>query len=201
MIKETFHRLSPIKKEFILKKAHQVFAGRGYDQITVKDLVKAAEIPRGSFYQYFDTVFDVFQACLLDISEKKLKFMTPYMIEFGQKPFMVLYRTLIEKGIDFALAHPDEATSTLIMFSSHDKNVLAIKLEMESQGINFIQSMIETDQKAGFMSSYIDAKILSRILYNFNAYDLIVKFNEGLSKEALTSYADGFLNILENGIL
>lgn len=201
MIKETFHRLKPIKKEFILKKAHQVFAGHGYDQITVRDIVKAAEIPRGSFYQYFSTVFDVFQACLSDISEKKMKFMTPYMREIGQKPFMDVYRTFIEKGIDFALAHPDEASSALIVFSSLDQDVLAIKLDMETQGINYIYSMIETDQKAGFMSSYIDVEILARTLYNFNAYDLIVKFNEGLSKEALMNYADGFLNILENGIL
>ncbi len=201
MIKETFHRLSPIKKEFILKKAHQVFGSRGYDQITVKDIVKATEISRGSFYQYFDTVFDVFQACISDISLKKIQFMTPYMNEFGQKPFMLLYRTLIEKGIDFALAHPDEASSALIVYGSLDQEVLTIKLEMETQGINYIYSMIETDQKAGFMSSYIDVEILARTLYNFNAYDLIVKFNEGLSKEALMNYADGFLNILENGIL
>lgn len=201
MIKETFHRLNPIKKEFILKKAHQVFAGQGYDQVTVKDIVKAAEIPRGSFYQYFDTVFDVFQVCLLDISEKKLKFMTPYMGEIGQKPFMEVYRTLIEKGIDFVLAHPDEAFSALTMYSSLDKQIIATKHEMENQGIQSIYSMIETDQKAGFMSSYIDANILARTLYNFNAYDLTVKFKEGLSKAALMSYADGFLNILENGIL
>jgi AcrR family transcriptional regulator len=201
MIKDTFYRLNPTKKEFILKKAHQVFASHGYDQITVRDIVKAAEIPRGSFYQYFDTVFDVFQSCLSDISEKKLNFMRPYMNEIGQKPFMEVYRTLIEKGIDFALAHPDEASSALTMYSSLDKQILATKHEMEKQGVQYIFSMIETDQKAGFMSSYIDAKILARTLYNFNAYDLIVKFNEGLSKEALMSYADGFLNILENGIL
>jgi AcrR family transcriptional regulator len=201
MIKETFYRLNPAKKEFILKKAHQVFAGHGYDQITVKDIVKAAEIPRGSFYQYFDTVFDVFQVCLFDISEKKIKFMTPYMSKIGQKPFMEVYRTLIEKGIDFALAHPDEASSALTVYSSLDKQILATKFEMEKQGIQYIYAMIETDQKAGFMSSYIDANILARTLYSFNAYDLIVKFNEGLSKEALMTYADGFLNILENGIL
>lgn len=201
MIKETFHRLNPIKKEFILKKAHQVFAGHGYDQITVKDIVKAAEIPRGSFYQYFDTVFDLFQACLSDISEKKMEFMTPYISQFGKKPFMVLYRTLIEKGIDFALDHPDEASLALTIYSSLDKQILATKLEMEKQGIHHIYSMIEADQKAGFMSNYIDVEILARTLYNFNAYDLIVKFNEGLSKEALMNYAEGFLNILENGIL
>lgn len=200
MIKETFKRLTPEKKEHILFKSHQVFANFGFDRVTVRNIVKASGIPRGSFYQYFDTTLDVFQACLEDISQKKLNFMAPFMSDIGNKPFLTIYKLLIEKGIDFAMAHPVESKSALILYNTAHPEVLKVKYDFEEQGIELLKGLIEKDQKAGFMSSYIDPSILARMLYHFNAFDLIEKFKKGFTKDELIAYADGFLNIIENGI-
>ena len=200
MIKDTFLRLPPEKKAQIIQKSHHVFASQGFDAVTVRDIVKACDIPRGSFYQYFDETIDVFRVCLEDIAAKKMSYMTPLMNLIGSKPFIEVYRMLIEKGIDFALDHPTESSSALILYNSVDIELLKIRSDFEQQGITWIVSLIETDQSAGFMSNFIDKQILARMLYHFNAYDLMVKFKEGLNKEALMNYADGFLNIIENGI-
>lgn len=200
MIKETFTRLSADKKENILFKSHQVFAELGFDGVTVRNIVKAADIPRGSFYQYFDSTLDVFKACLEDISQKKLTFMQPYMSDIGNRPFLSVYKILIEKGIDFAMAHPIESKSALILYNTANSELLKIKYEFEEQGVKLLKSLIEKDQASGFMSNYVDATVLARMLYHFNAFDLIEKFKKGFTKTELMDYAESFLNIIENGI-
>jgi len=200
MIKETFTRLSAAKKENIIQKSHQVFAELGFDSVTVRDIVQATEIPRGSFYQYFDSTLDVFNACLEDISQKKLDFMQPFMMDAGQKPFIVVYKTLIEKGIEFAMLHPLESKSALVLYNTANKELLKIKYDFEARGVSLIKDMIEKDQKSGFMSSFVDASVLARMLYHFNAFDLIEKFKLGHTSDELMAYAENFLNIIENGI-
>ncbi len=200
MIKDTFLRLPPEKKAQIIQKSHHVFASAGFDGVTVKDIVNACDIPRGSFYQYFDGTIDIFRVCLEDIAEKKIYYMKSLMDLIGLKPFIEVYRLMIERGIDFALDHPTESSSALILYNSVDVELLKIKNDFEQQGITWIVSLIEADQSAGFMSSFIDKQILARVLYHFNAYDLMVKFKDGKNKESLMNYADGFLNIIENGI-
>ncbi len=51
---QTFFRLPPEKKEKILKAAMQEYARVPSSQVSVKNIVEAAGIPRGSFYAYFE---------------------------------------------------------------------------------------------------------------------------------------------------
>lgn len=48
------------KKQFILKKAREVFAERGYKDVTMKDIVDACQISRGGLYLYFDSTKEIF---------------------------------------------------------------------------------------------------------------------------------------------
>lgn len=57
------------KKQYILKKAREVFAKRGYKDVTMKDIVEACEISRGGLYLYFESTKDIFLAVLDDTEE------------------------------------------------------------------------------------------------------------------------------------
>lgn len=54
------------KRQFIIKKAREVFSKRGYKDVTMKDIVEACEISRGGLYLYFDSTKDIFLAVLND---------------------------------------------------------------------------------------------------------------------------------------
>lgn len=49
-----------IKKQLILDKATEVFAQRGYRNVTMKDIVEASGISRGGLYIYYDSTEAVF---------------------------------------------------------------------------------------------------------------------------------------------
>lgn len=48
------------KKQFILKKAREVFVEKGYKDVTMKDIVEACQISRGGLYLYFDSTKEIF---------------------------------------------------------------------------------------------------------------------------------------------
>ena len=58
------------KKEYILQKAREVFAEKGYKAVTMKDVVDACEISRGGLYLYFDSTKELFLAVLKKESEE-----------------------------------------------------------------------------------------------------------------------------------
>ncbi|MCR4650640.1 MAG: TetR/AcrR family transcriptional regulator [Lachnospiraceae bacterium] len=55
---------SDAKKQLILEKAAEVFAGRGYRNVTMKDIVEACGISRGGLYIYYDSVEEIFEDVL-----------------------------------------------------------------------------------------------------------------------------------------
>lgn len=65
MPKSTFLNISEEKQKRILDAAEREFLSVPYSQISINKIVKNAGIPRGSFYQYFDGIDDLFM-CVLD---------------------------------------------------------------------------------------------------------------------------------------
>lgn len=61
---------SLLKKEYILQKAREVFAEKGYRAVTMKDVVDACQISRGGLYLYFDSTKELFLAVLKKESEE-----------------------------------------------------------------------------------------------------------------------------------
>lgn len=70
MPSETFFNLSYAKRTHIEEAAKQVFLTKPYQQVTVSSIVKAAGIPRGSFYQYFTDLDDVYHHLFQAVIER-----------------------------------------------------------------------------------------------------------------------------------
>ena len=52
------------KKQYIIRKAREVFVARGFKDVTMKDIVEECEISRGGLYLYFQNTSDIFMAVL-----------------------------------------------------------------------------------------------------------------------------------------
>ena len=60
----TFFNLPPPKREKLLHAAIVEFARRPYGEVSINRIIQGAEIPRGSFYQYFADKTDLFRYVL-----------------------------------------------------------------------------------------------------------------------------------------
>jgi len=66
----TFFNLPPPKREKLLRAAVTEFTRRPYGEVSINRIIQAAEIPRGSFYQYFADKTDLFRYVLRCYGEK-----------------------------------------------------------------------------------------------------------------------------------
>ncbi len=60
MPKQTFYNLSQEKQKKIIDAAKSEFSKNGFYDASINKIIKDAGIPRGSFYQYFETKEDLF---------------------------------------------------------------------------------------------------------------------------------------------
>lgn len=71
MPNNTFHNLSDEKKENIFIAAYKMFNNNKYEDVTIRDIIKEANIPIGSFYRYFKDKDDLY-IYMLKLGENKI---------------------------------------------------------------------------------------------------------------------------------
>lgn len=196
----TFLNLPKAKKERILSSALTQFNEEGYDQVSVASLVKASKIPRGSFYMYFEDLEDVFRHLLHVIGEEKMAYMAHLTERFSKEAFIHLYEDMVVAGIDFAKAYPEYYVLGLQLYRSHSKAMIRLRQEVETMGLQFMEHYLAQDLTQGFLKPGTDVALLARVLYRFNAHELLERFYEGESTEQLLSYTKQMLQLLKKGI-
>ena len=66
----TFFNLPPPKRERLLRAAEAEFVRKPFNEASINRIIQAAEIPRGSFYQYFEDKTDLFRYILGGFSRR-----------------------------------------------------------------------------------------------------------------------------------
>ena len=68
----TFFNLPPPKRERLLRAAAEEFSRKPFNEVSINRIIQSAEIPRGSFYQYFADKTDLFRY-ILSYSDQRLE--------------------------------------------------------------------------------------------------------------------------------
>ena len=70
MVHTTFERLPEEKRNRILQAARAESIRYPYEKTSINRILAEAEVPKGSFYQYFDDKSDLFSCCICDVYKK-----------------------------------------------------------------------------------------------------------------------------------
>ena len=73
MVHQTFYKLPEEKRRRITDSAMDEFTSRPYEKTSINRIIEAAGIPKGSFYQYFDSKDDLYTYCIKELSRKLLE--------------------------------------------------------------------------------------------------------------------------------
>lgn len=73
MPKSTFYNLNEEKKEKIKKAINNEFSKNPFSKASISNIIEEAQIPRGSFYQYFDDKEDALKYILDEVAQKERK--------------------------------------------------------------------------------------------------------------------------------
>ena len=64
MIKSTFYNLPEVKRQRVIEAIVDEFAVDGTNRVSINNIIKKADISRGSFYQYFDDKMDLVEVLI-----------------------------------------------------------------------------------------------------------------------------------------
>lgn len=87
MCKETFLRLPEEKRARILNAAWEEFTEFPFTKASINRIIRRADIPRGSFYQYFDDKSDIFQYLIRQIHDQMTDYYRRLLVASGGNLF------------------------------------------------------------------------------------------------------------------
>lgn len=161
---DTFYRLKKDKQMRIIDAIIDEMALHSYEHITISNIVRQANIPRGSFYQYFSGTADLFEFMYHYIAKLKMTYMEPLLSRNEDSPFLDRFLELYMLGIQFAKDHPRlMAVGQKMVVSDYYKTNDYIR-KGNDMAISLFQSMIESDQKKGTIRPEIDPTLLAKML-------------------------------------
>jgi AcrR family transcriptional regulator len=81
------HPIDPdVRRAQLVAAAHAVFARKGYHGAAVSDIIEAAGVARGTFYNYFESKRAIFQAVLTELMERVTHAVAPIDITLPLAP-------------------------------------------------------------------------------------------------------------------
>lgn len=161
MPKDTFHNLSDDKKRKIFAAAVQEFSTRRFSEASINQIVKAAEIPRGSFYQYFSGKEDIFLYMFEAILKEKREVIRQ---SESVDPDADVFEVCIQATrATFEWGRLNPQYSQIGMLMEIDNSEFITKL----RGVSFegLRKMIERDQERGLIKPETDVDLVADMIY------------------------------------
>ena len=92
MPKETFFNLKEAKRDKIEKALINEFSRVSFEQASISNIVAEAEIPRGSFYQYFEDKEDAIKYVIEKFIRIEHKKMNQFLIDSNRDIFEAIFK-------------------------------------------------------------------------------------------------------------
>ena len=207
----TFFNLPGEKKERVVAAAIDEFAAHSFYKSSVNRIVDKADIPKGSFYQYFADKKDLFKHVIDLMGDKKLTYISEITDDLEALDFFELLRQLYRAGIKFAREHPKlQIIGTRVLRMDDSELKQEIMGESLNKSNQFFEQMLAKGIASGEVDPEIDVELtgfmlteLSQTLveYFFNQKNTrqveeLVEFDE----EEMMAVMEKMLYIIENGI-
>lgn len=193
MPKDTFFNLSEDKRKKIFDAAVKEFSAKRFSEASINQIIKMAEIPRGSFYQYFSDKEDIYVYMYEKIRKEKRE--------------IALHSEGIDSDADF-FEISIQSTIATYEWAQDNPEYVRISMYMEIDDSDFITRlrkhsierlvrMIERDKERGIIKADTDSDLVADMVYT-----LIWKqgFELGADRDLFTKKLSEGIKIIKDGI-
>ena len=203
----TFFNIDKAKQKRIIAAGIDEFSSNSFNNSSISNIVEKAEIPRGSFYQYFADLKNFYKYIIGYIADKKMDFFKQSFGEMESLDTFEMIRELYRLGIKFAYDNPKIAAIGNYFASEDDDLKNDIYEDFEEKSRQFFVNLIETGKESGDIAEQIDSTTVARILYFINLsitdefLDDIDLSNIGAAElDDYYNFIDRMIFILKHGI-
>ena len=201
MPKPTFFNLPENKRKKLIEAAETEFSRVALSQASISNIVKAAGVPRGSFYQYFENKEDAFYY-LLDVQAKERKehFIASLKENDGDlfiavtELFKMMLDDISQEKVHFlknALIHVTHEVEDIFIKIFEDKQTSKDQLRQITDLINKENLNIK-DEREFFH--------IMQIIVSVTFRNLVDKYHRSLSDEEAMENLGIEMKLLKNGL-
>ncbi len=193
MPKNTFYNLSDEKKGRIFDAALQEFSSRSYNEASLNQIIKDADIPKGSFYQYFDNKEDIYNYMIGVILKEKTNVLNQVKeIDPDADVFEVIMhstREYLEQGIE----KPGYVEAGMRMELDHSE----LKMKIHKSSTEKFIKMLERDKERGLIKPDVDSELVINMISTFSLHEYV---RNGSDKERYLKNLGEAIKIIKEGV-
>lgn len=188
-----------LKKDHLLDAGLQVMATQGYNGTSIKDIVDAANVPKGSFYTYFKSKEDFAVEALEKVAEERIQHNRHLLGNRSVPPLERLTRFFTdniggcEQGIKGGCF-----IGNMCQEMSDSSEVIRLKVrQMLRNNTQAIEDVLEEARLDGSLKSPISSAVLAEFL--FNAWEgTLMRMKASKCREPLNAFLTLLPAILGN---
>ncbi len=202
---ETFSNLPQQKRQRVLDAALDEFAAHTFDNASIARIVDGAEIPRGSFYQYFDDLEDLYRYLFESLGDRKAKYLKEAMDE--EAGTMENIRGMYVAAVDFASENPRMAALSVNFMREKRHFRSRIFHDFKELSIQFLRGILLQGQQKGEIDACVDVDMAAFVLHSLSISVMEHYLESSEKPERILDDQSGYLQlidrvlyILENGM-
>ncbi len=201
MPKSTFFNLKSEKQSRIIEATLKEFARHDYEHVNIQNIIKDAQISRGSFYQYFNDLDDLFGYLVDVIVKEKRAYFEKHAIMHGDVPFFDRLGELYRLGYQFALDNPliYEAGKHMVKPVTQSKNKTVLSNQKEL--VAYYKDELKKDIDNKSIRNDVDIEMLIDVFTLFlNELSESHFIEQRLTQDEVDQRFKRFIKLLKKGI-
>ncbi|KPU26367.1 TetR family transcriptional regulator [Caloranaerobacter sp. TR13] len=201
MPKQTFFNLPEDKKKKIIDAARKEFSRVPIYEASISNIIKNANIPRGSFYQYFENKEDIFFLVIKDFRDMNERKFKKFLVDTNGdliEAFILLYEQLLH----FLTNEEDKnffKNAFLNMNHRIEQNIAPwLRKENKRKHLDELVKLIDLSKLN--IKELDDVWIIFRILTKLTMGNIVESFAKKLSFDESMQLYKKQIKLIKNGI-
>lgn len=194
--KDTFNNLSAGKRRRIFDAAVQEFSTRRFSDASINQIVKVAGIPRGSFYQYFDSKEDIYLYMSGEIA-KEQQVATSHVDPLNPDA-SALDEFIYKAKVSLELYKMRPKYQQIALLIEKDDSEFITKLRsLSAENLNRVKELFERDKQRGLIRPDVDSSLVIEMVYTLTMKEY---FEAGLDSDLFVKRMNEIIKVILEGI-
>ena len=194
------------RKKMLLLRAKRLFARRGYYQTQISDIVKDANVARGTLYQYFKNKDDIFITLLENAYDEWHTSAEKEMgtVDVRAMPPREYVEFRLRNTLAFYAKDPDMTNIMLRMGVGLPRALVTVIDRLDKEIIDEISAEIGWAMKRGLVRKDVDIELAANLFYGVImrvAYYYFVKKKTRNKPEEMDALVDEVMDMCAPGLL
>ncbi len=194
-----------LRKNQILDCSKKVFSEKGYYETYVEEVIKEAQVGKGTFYRYFKNKEDLFISLLIKFLDEWEEVASIDLTAIDVTNITGMFKLLIAKSFSFFQANEELCNIYLRIGPGLNQIFEPYLVRFEQKMLNYIILYIKEGIKLGLVKPDIDVELASNIaagaFLRVDYYYFVVKKNSANGPLDIEKMADKFYQIIMGGIM